>query len=448
MVDRSINRLTSKKVAKLLTAGVKHLHADGGGLYLAIVSKTNANWLRRYQPPGAAPRITRNGKTGYPARYMGLGSARVFTLKEARERNREVSKLLADGVDPLTRKRAERAAQAAEAAKAKTFGQMAEELYRARANRWSQKHRQQWAAMMLGTTPNGRPVRDDVIKPLRSVPVATINTPIVLSVLQPHWHKKTVTMSRARQRVEEVLDATVAAGFRPPGPNPAAWDVLKHLLPAPSKKEHFKALQVGDMPGFFAELRKREGIVARALEFTVLCASRTDEVLGAPWREIDPINKVWTIPADRMKGKREHQVPLSAAALELLDNLPREGDDADGFIFMGTQPGKPLSPKVMLRLLRTMGHQTVTAHGFRSTFSDWAHEQNGVMPLVIEESLAHRVGGATHLSYRRGHLLAQRRALMDAWAAYCMGRGGTAECRASASTQPPDLDRQDGKQHE
>jgi integrase len=417
MVDRSINRLTAKKVDKLLRAGVKKLHADGLGLYLQIISPTNAAWLRRYQPPGAKPRTTRSGKVAYPGRYMGLGSARVFTLQEARARNREVSKQLADGHDPLAQKRARRAALAAEAATAKTFGQVAEDLYRARVGSWSRKHGEQWAAQIFGVTPNGQPVRDDVIKPLRAMPVATITTPILLQVLQPRWADKTVTMSRARQRIEEVLEAAVAGGFRPAGPNPASWDIIRHLLPAPSKKVHFEALPVADMPAFFAALRQQEGVVARALELLVLCAARAGEVFGARWHEIDFDDRVWTISAERMKGRRAHQVPLTDEAIELLRQLPREaGND---FVFLSTKPGRPLSPAVMLRLLRAMGYQKITAHGMRSTFSDWAHQQKGVTPLQIEEALAHRVGGDVALSYRRGHLLAQRRTLMRKWASYC-----------------------------
>jgi integrase len=425
---RALNRLTSKRVEKLLRNGTAGYYPDGAGLYLVIVNKANANWLRRYQPPGAAPHVTAGGKVGYRTRYLGLGSARVFGLAEARERNRKISQMLADGIDPLTQKRAQRAAQAAEAAKTRTFGQCALDYHRAHAAGWrSQKHAQQWATSMLGTTPSGRPVRDDVIKPLRPMPVASITTPMIMAVLQPRWSEKTVTMSRLRERIESVIDAAVAAGYRPAGPNPASWSILKHLLAKPAKAKHFDAMPFADVPAFMAELRQREGSAARALEFAIMCSSRTNEVLGARWREVDWDAKLWTVPGGpdgRMKGGEEHRVPLSPQAVALLRDLPREGDDGgvgtgNDLVFLSSQHGQQLAPNSLLRLLRAMGHTKITPHGFRSSFSDWAHEQPGAVPMVIEMCLAHAVGDEVAKAYRRGDLLQKRRKLMDAWARHC-----------------------------
>jgi integrase len=428
MGNRAINRLTSKRVEKLLRNGVAGRYNDGAGLHLLIVSASSAHWERRFQPPGVAPHVTSSGKRGYKCRYLGLGSARVFTLAEARERNRRISQRLADGIDPITQKRTERAAQAAAAAKARTFGQCALDYYRAHAARWrSQRHASQWASSMLGTTPSGRAVKDDVIKPLRPMPIATIDTAMVLSVLQPRWHQKTVTMSRLRERIESVLDAAVAGGFRSAGPNPAGWDILKHLLPKPDKAKHFAAMPFAAVPSFVAELRRREGSAARALEFMILTAARTGEAVHARWSEIDTDAKLWTIPSERMKGGKEHRVPLSAPALALLRGLPHERDDADGLVFISGQPGKPLASNALLRLLKAMGHHEITVHGLRSSFSDWAHEQPMATPMVIEQSLAHAGGDKVALAYRRGDLLQKRRKLMDAWARHCTSPARDAE---------------------
>jgi integrase len=271
---------------------------------------------------------------------------------------------------------------------------------------------------MLGTTPSGRPVKDDVCKTLRPLPIASIDTPMILSVLQPKWHEKTVTMSRLRERIESVIDAAVAGGFRPAGPNPASWDILKHLLPKAGKAKHFSAMSFSDVPSFVAELRQREGSAARALQFAVLTAARTGEVLGAKWSEIDMDAKLWVIPPSRMKRGQEHRVPLSQPAIDLLRGLWHEGDDSDGFVFLSSKPGQPLASNALLRMLRAMGHPEVTVHGLRSSFSDWAHEQPGMAPMTIEQSLAHAAGGAVALAYRRGDLLAKRRRLMESWAKF------------------------------
>jgi integrase len=407
---RSLNRLTSKRVAKLLTAGIPGRHNDGAGLHLVIAGPSSAHYERRYE---------RAGKS----RYMGLGSARAFSLAQARDRNREITRMLADGIDPLDQKRAQRAAQAAAAAKTKTFGQCAADYHRAHTADWrSQKHAQQWATSMLGTTPSGRPVKDDVVKPLRSIPVAMIDTPMVMAVLQPRWSEKTVTMSRLRERIETVIDAAVAAGYRSAGPNPASWDILKHLLAKPARAKHFDAMPHAEVPAFMAELRQREGSAARALELAIMCASRTNEILGARWREIDWAEKLWTIPGGpdgRMKGGKAHRVPLSAPALALLRDLPREAADDDGLVFISSKPGQPLAPNALLRLLRAMGRRGVTPHGFRSTFTDWCDNQTNAAKMIIDLCLAHSIGDETDQAYRRSDILQKRRKLMTQWSSWC-----------------------------
>jgi integrase len=433
MGNRNFNRLSAKAFAKLLRNGVPGRYNDGQGLHLVIVSASSAHWERRYQPPGALPHVTKNGKTAYKSRYLGLGSARTFGLAEARERNRKISQMLADGIDPISQKRTEKAQRAAAAAKERSFGQCALDYYRAHVGEWrSKRHADQWRASMLAETPSGRPVKDDVLKTLRPMPVALIDTPTILAALRPRWHEKTVSLARLRERVEAVIDAAVAAGFRPAGPNPASWSILQHLLSKAGKTKHFAAMDWAAVPAFVADLRRREGNAARALEFVTLTACRTGEARGARWSEIDMAAKLWVIPGERMKGGTEHRIPLSAPALDLLRGLPHEGDDdADGLVFISSRPGKPLADFTLLRLLRSMGYQKITVHGLRSSFSDWAHEQPTATPMVVEQSLSHRAGGKVALSYRRGDLLAKRRRLLDAWARHC-----TSPARANAEVVP------------
>ena len=250
------------------------------------------------------------------------------------------------------------------------------------------------------------------------MPVQTIDTPVVLAVLKPHWHEKPATLARVRSRIENVLDWAKAAGYRA-GDNPAAWDIISKLLPAPNKvrkPEHFEAVHYNDLPAFVVELGKREGVAARALEFTILTAARTTEVREATWSEIDLAEKVWTIPAERMKAERDHLVPLSDEAINLLRNLLHEQPESD-LVFIGQQRGKPLSDAAMRNVMQRMGHSEVP-HGFRSTFSDWAHERTGHSAHAIEISLAHSVGSEAERAYRRGPMFDKRRKLMEQWSAF------------------------------
>jgi integrase len=250
--------------------------------------------------------------------------------------------------------------------------------------------------------------------------LADVDTGMVLKALEPIWATKPETASRVRGRIEAVLDWSKARGYRE-GENPARWrGHLDKLLPARRKVrkvEHHAALPYAELPTFMADLRKREGIGARALEFAILTAARTGEVIGATWAEIDLETRLWTIPADRMKGRRQHRVPLSDRAIEILAALPRiQGNE---FVFPGARDGKPLSNMAMLKTLERMGRDDLTSHGFRSSFRDWAAETTGYPGDLVEMALAHVVSNATEAAYRRGDMFDKRRRLMDDWAAYC-----------------------------
>jgi integrase len=400
--------LTAKRVAKLLRRGEPVRHLDARGLYLVIESATNAHWEKRYQLDGRE-------------HYHGLGSAFVFSLAQARERARRASELLADGVDPLAVKREAKAARIAAAARSVTFGECAADYYRAHSPAWKHvKHIAQWRASILGLTMTGKPATGDYCKTLRPLPVQSIDTPIILSVLRPLWLERPETLSRVRARIAAVLDYAKAAQYRS-GDNPAAQSVVGKLLPSRAKiaaVEHFAAIDYHEIPAFVAALRQRSGTAARALEFLIYSAARSTEVREATWRELDLDGALWEIPAERMKAERPHKVPLAPEAIELLRRLYREGDGDDGFLFIGPQPGKPLSEAALRAVMRRMG-RTEVPHGFRSSFSDWAHESTGYSNHTIEISLAHSVGAAAEKAYRRGDMLEKRRKLMEAWAKYC-----------------------------
>jgi integrase len=252
-----------------------------------------------------------------------------------------------------------------------------------------------------------------------SMGVAEIDTPDVLRVIEPIWPTKTETASRVRQRVEKVLAWAIVLRYRAP-PNPAAWmGHLREALPARSqiaRVEHHKALSYKDLPAFFAVLRTRPGFAAMALQFTILTATRTGEVIGARWSEVDLQEKSWTIPAERMKANRQHKVSLAAAALAVLSGLLRESD----YLFPGGRRGVALSNMAMATLLRRMGEDDITVHGFRSAFSDWAHETTSYPNHIIEMALAHSISNKVEAAYRRGDMFDKRRQLMEDWATYCV----------------------------
>jgi integrase len=381
-------------VAKLTRAG---RYAVGDGAYLQISQWGTKAWIFRYQ---------RDGRQ----RHMGLGPASLITLAEARERAREARRALLDGADPLTAKRERRAQARLQAAKGVTFKQAAERMMASHGAAWrNPKHRQQWKNT-LSTY---------VYPHFGELSVAAVDTGLVLKVLELIWTAKPETAGRVRGRIESVLDWAKARGYRE-GENPARWrGHLDKLLPNRRKVRRVRndpAMPSAQLPAFMAELRGRSSVSARALEFAILTAARTGEVIGARWPEIDLQAGVWTVPATRMKAGKEHRVPLSARAVELLSALPHEGE----FVFMGGRAGKPLSNMAMLELMRGMKPGPgYVPHGFRSTFRDWAAECTSHPSEVVEMALAHAIESKVEAAYRRGDLFEKRRQLLDDWARYC-----------------------------
>jgi integrase len=352
------------------------------------------------------------------------------TLAEARERAAEWRRLLRQGIDPLVQREGEAARRKAEAqaqaARAKTFRQVAELYLTAHEAEWrSARLRQLWRSTLTTYA----------FPHLGDLPVADVATAHVMAALEPIWWKKPETASRVRARIEAVLDYARASGWRT-GENPARWrGHLTELLPERSKVaavQHHAALPWKAVGAFMADLRGRDGVVARALEFAILTAARTGEVLGARWREIDLADATWIVPAERMKMQREHRVPLPATAAGILRTMAplRPADDEAGgaFVFPGQKSGRPLSGMAFLMTLRRMGRDDLTAHGFRSTFRDWVAERTSYPNEVAEAALAHVVKNETEAAYRRGDLFEKRRKLMEAWAAFCakpLAEGGT-----------------------
>jgi integrase len=390
--------LTVTKVARLREPG---RYGDGNGLYLQVLSPTNRSWIFRYE---------RSGRE----RLMGLGPLHTITLDEAREAARQARKLLLEGTDPLEARKAQHAARALEEAKSLTFEAAAKQYFDLHESKWrNAKHRQQF----LNT------LRDYAFPKIGRLAVADIDTGQVLRVIEPIWHEKTETADRTRARIEAVLEWATVRGYRV-GENPAKWKGhLQAALPARSqikKVKHHAALPWVQLPAFMIELRQKEGVAARALEFAILTAARTGEVIGATWPEIDLPGKLWTIPAARMKAKRPHRVPLSDQVVSLLQDLPREAD----FLFPGGRKGAPISNMAMAILLKRMERDDITVHGFRSTFRDWTAERTSYPQHVAEMALAHVIGDKVEAAYRRGDLLDQRRRLMRDWAAFCSTAGG------------------------
>jgi integrase len=387
-------KLTAKRVEKAKPGR----HYDGDGLVLQVSSERRRSWLFRYE---------RNGKE----RWAGLGSTRTFSLKEARERARKMRQMLADGIDPIDAKRAAKAKVAAAKAREMSFKQATEQYMAEHEAVWSAKHASQWRNTL----------RDHAYPVLGALPVEMIDTPLVLKVLKPIWGTTTETASRLRQRIEAVLGWATVNGYRQ-GDNPARWENhIENALPAKAKVAKVAphaAMDWRDVPAFMAKLAGREGVSPKALAFTILTAARTSETIGATWNEIKFEERMWVVPAERMKAGKEHRVPLSDAAVAILRDLPSESGNEH--VFVGWQRGAGLSDTAMSKMLNTRMQVTETVHGFRSAFRDWAAETTNFQNHVVEMALAHAIPSGVEKAYRRGDLLEKRRKLMEAWARYCM----------------------------
>jgi integrase len=400
-VARTTGRLTALKVARAKTPG---MYADGGGLYLQVTER-GASWILRYM-------------LDKRAREMGLGPLALFGLSDARAKALDAGRLRHEGIDPIEARKAERMRARLAAAKAMTFGQCAENYIKAHRPGWRNgKHVAQWEATLARYA---GPV-------IGALPVQAVDTSLVLKVLEP----KPDTASRLRGRIEAVLDWAKVRGYRS-GDNPARWrGHLDKLLPARAKLRkirHHTALPYRELPSFLIGLHEQEGISPRALEFTILTAARTGETIGARWNEFDLLDRIWTVPAGRMKVGREHRVPLSARTLAILEGMQAHRSADEGFVFPGRKPGKPLSNMAFLMLLRSMGHGDLTTHGFRSSFRDWVAERTNFPSEVAEMALAHTVSDKTVAAYNRSDLFDRRRRLMQQWATFC-----TAPAQATAT---------------
>ncbi len=390
-MKRKMLRLSPKGVANQNTPGS---FCDGNGLYLEV--GRGKSWVFRF---------VLNGKE----RHMGLGPFSCVTLAEARIKALAARKLLLDGIDPIEARNAARDGRALEKARAVTFAGCAAAYIRSKRSDWkNSKHADQWTSTI--ETYCG-PV-------IGKLPVQDVDTALVVKVLEPIWTRIPETASRLRGRIESVLGWATVSGYRKGG-NPARWrGHLDNVLPSLKKKarvKHHPALPYVQVGEFMESLRTQEGIAARALEFTILTATRTGEVVSAQWDEFDLRAGLWTVPASRMKAGREHRVPLSPRAVEIVQTLHRMGD----YVFPGRRDGKPLSNMAMLQLLKRMGRVDLTVHGFRSTFRDWTAERTNYPREVCEMALAHTVGDAVEAAYRRGDLFEKRRRLMLEWAKHC-----------------------------
>lgn len=410
---RAIHKLKAISAEKATKPG---LYGDGGGLYLQITKDGIKSWLFRYMI---------NGK----ARGMGLGPLHTISLAQAREKAHECRSFLLKGLDPLDEKEKSQVAAKEEAesiAKAKsvappaappekTFRDCADELINSKKSGWqNEKSEDQWRNTL---EKYAYPVIGDLA-------VSVIDTAHVMRILSPIWAEKTETASRVRGRIESVLNYAKVFGYRN-SENPARWKGhLDHLLPkesAVTTVQHHLALPYKELPEFMEKLRGKDSIAAYALELLILTATRSNETRGSLWQEFDLEEKIWTIPAMRMKAKKVHRIPLSEQALQVLRKMLRFGNR--GLVFPGQKDGQPLSEATMLQLLRRIRKEKLTVHGFRSTFRDWASECTTHDSNVCEMALAHAIENKAEAAYRRGDLLFRRAALMNDWGIYCGSRG-------------------------
>jgi integrase len=398
---RGSNKLSAAFIRSVKKPG---LYNDGHNLCLQVSTFGTKAWIFRFMLDGVD-------------RKMGLGPLHTVSLAEARAEALEARKLVWKGIDPIEAAKAARGRLKAEAAKVLTFGECARLYIEANRATWKNaRHAAHWHAT-FNETKRGSTVFPAATQAINGLPVSAIDTGLVLKVLEPLWSKTPETAARIRGRIERVLDWARVRGYRE-GENPARWEGhLKETLPPRSKRNrgHHDAVPYIELPRFMRELRAKSGVSARALELAVLTAARTNEVLGAKWSEVDFEAGLWTIPAERMKAGREHRVPLSPRAIEVLSSLPREGE----LVFVGRSVGKPLSDVALLDCMRSIRGHGATVHGLRSSFKDWATEQTSYPNELTEAVLAHTVSDKTEAAYRRGDMMEKRRRLMADWAAYC-----------------------------
>ena len=390
---RALHRLSAAQIANEKRPG---RHRDGGGLALHIREDGSAQWVFIFQRQGRR-------------REMGLGSRNALTLKEARERAHEARRKLAAGLDPINDRLASRRQEAAEAAQLQTVRQVATLFFAKHEARWVKVG--EWKRSF-----------DKYVHPvIGNVAIADVGVPHVLKVAEPIWHRIPETAHRVLGRLEELIDFARIAGLRRDDANPAKWKGgLDAVLPAPGKikpTEHHAALQYRDIPDFMARLRAEPGVAARALEFLILTGTRMSEMRFATWAEIE--GDVWVVPAARMKMRKEHRVPLSPRAVEILNALRGQHPEV---IFPGSRPGRPVDDQTLARLLQRLAGP-VTPHGCRSAFKTWAAERTNFAPEISEAALAHTIRGSILRSYLRTSFIDARRRLMEAWSDFCAGKG-------------------------
>lgn len=392
---REIEKLTVKGVASKNKVG---RYSDGNGLYLQVSKFGTKAWIFRF---------TLNGK----ARQMGLGPTKLITLKEAREEAERCSKLVYNKIDPIDLRKREHGKAIAESASVITFKECAEKYINAHKDGWKNaKHASQWHNTL----------NTYAFPTLGSIPIQDVNTGMILKVLEPIWATKTETASRIRGRIDAILGWATSREYRK-GENPARWkDHLDNILPQKTKVKkvkHHAALPYAEIGQFMADLRTNKTNSNLGLEFLILTAARTGEVINATWSEIDFNKRLWTIPAERTKTDHEHRVPLSDDAISVLTEMKQNA--TSDFIFPGGKRGRPLSNMAFLQCLKRMERSDLTAHGFRSTFRDWAAEKTNYPSEVAEMALGHAVGDKVEAAYRRGDLYEKRCKFMDAWAKHC-----------------------------
>jgi integrase len=390
-MSRGINRFSGADLRRSKPG----LYGDGNNLFLQIsVSKTdnkqiNRSWIFRYTTSGRAI-------------DMGLGSLNVIGLKQAREQAREYCALRLQGIDPKQHRDDQRAAAMAASMKSITFEAATHGYVTAHRDEWrSQQHAQEWP----------RSLAKHVFPTLGALPVASIDTPLVVKALSEVWQSAPETGARLRGRIEAILDWATVSGYRS-GDNPARWNGhLEYLLAAPRKRrvEHLAAMPWREVPKFMEGLRAIDGVAARALEFLILTSARSQEIFGCAWSEMDIDAKTWIIPPDRTKSGREHRVPLSPRCMQILKEQGLKKTENAVF---------SLGESALRKLLASLGHNNITVHGFRSSFRDWAGENTNFPREICEAALAHATGDRVEQAYRRGDALEKRRKLMEAWAAF------------------------------